>query len=81
MREADLTGVNLTGAALRDVDLSGTQWPRSTLDRCDLRGSDLSSLDPLTVSLAGAVIDLAQAAAIASALGLDVRADELPSGQ
>jgi hypothetical protein len=41
----------------------------------------LSSLDPLTVTLAGAIIDLNQAATIAAALGLDVRADELPSAQ
>ena len=46
MREADLTGANLSGASLRDVDLSGAQLHRATLTGCDLRGSDLSALAP-----------------------------------
>jgi fluoroquinolone resistance protein len=41
---------------------------------CDLRGSDVSSLDPMTVLLAGAVVDWEQAVMIARNLGLDVRA-------
>ena len=52
-----------------------------TLIRCDLRGSDLSSLDPLTVELGGAIIDPDQAVSVASALGLEVRYGELRSGR
>ena len=43
---------------------------------CDLRGSDLSSLDPSSVRLLGAVVDLRQAVGIAVSLGLEVRSDE-----
>jgi hypothetical protein len=47
--------------------------------RTDLRGSDLSSLDPRTVVLDGALIDVDQSVVIARGLGLDVRPDEDPS--
>lgn len=40
-----------------------------------LRGSDLSAVDPRTVELAGAQIDVAQAVVRVTALGLDVRPD------
>jgi fluoroquinolone resistance protein len=43
--------------------------------RADLRRSDLSALDPETVTLRGAIIGWDQAATIAAALGLDVRAE------
>ena len=48
-------------------------WSRADLTRCDLRGSDLSSLDPLEVQLNGAIIDWNQAVVVAANLGLDVR--------
>jgi uncharacterized protein YjbI with pentapeptide repeats len=48
---------------------------KADLERCDLRGSDLSAVDPWNVSLRSAVITWEQAAVVASALGLDVRAD------
>jgi fluoroquinolone resistance protein len=73
MREADLTGVRCEGATLRGIDLSGALLHNADLTRADLRGSDLSSLDPLTAQLKDAVIDMAQAMTIATALGLDVR--------
>jgi fluoroquinolone resistance protein len=41
----------------------------------DLRGSELSSFDPQTVGLKGAIIDPAQALVIAATLGLVVLAD------
>jgi fluoroquinolone resistance protein len=44
----------------------------SKLTGADLRRSDLSALDPLTVELSGAKIDLEQAAVIATTLGFDV---------
>lgn len=72
MREADLTAARLEGATLAGVDLSGAVLHGSKLTGADLRGSDLSALDPLTVELAGAKIDLEQAAVIATTLGFDV---------
>jgi hypothetical protein len=41
------------------------------LSRADLRGSDLSTLDPMTTKVRGAVIDLQQAVVRAGALGLE----------
>jgi uncharacterized protein YjbI with pentapeptide repeats len=55
------------------VDLSGAWLHRADLTGCDLRGSDLSALDPRTVELKDAVIDPVQAVVIATALGLEVR--------
>ncbi len=72
MREADLAGARLEGATVVNVDLSGAALHGAKLTGADLRGSDLSALDPLTVELAGARIDLEQAAVIAGALGFDV---------
>jgi uncharacterized protein YjbI with pentapeptide repeats len=57
------------------VDLSGASLEKANFVRCDLRGSDLSSLDPLTVELKGALINADQACVIAVNLGLDVRPD------
>jgi uncharacterized protein YjbI with pentapeptide repeats len=75
MREIDLGGTRLAGAALRRCDLSGAQWAKANLDGCDLRGSDVSAIDPWSVSLAGTIITWDQAAVLASAMGLDIRAD------
>ena len=58
---------------LRDVDLTGAWLHGTDLSRADLRGADLSTVDPRTVTLTGAVIGVAQAVALAGALGLDVR--------
>jgi hypothetical protein len=38
-------------------------------------GSDLSSVDPRTVDLAGAQVDVTQAVVLVTALGLSVRPD------
>ncbi|MFD3437269.1 pentapeptide repeat-containing protein [Streptomyces sp. NPDC058685] len=72
MREADLAGARLEGATVTGVDLSGSLLHGAKLSGADLRGSDLSALDPLTVEVAGAKIDLEQAAVVAAALGFDV---------
>ncbi|MEU1734584.1 pentapeptide repeat-containing protein [Streptosporangium sp. NPDC020145] len=72
MREADLTGARCGGATLRDVDLSGALLHSADFTRADLRGSDLSTLDPLVVRLGRARVDITQAVAIATALGLNV---------
>jgi len=57
------------------VDLGGAWLHRADLGGCDLRGSDLSSVDPETTVLRGAIITIDQTIAIAEALGLDVRAE------
>jgi fluoroquinolone resistance protein len=73
MREVDLVGARCEGSTLRDDDLSGSWFHRANLSRCDLRGSDVSAVDPLTVELGGAIITFDQAVVLATALGLDVR--------
>jgi fluoroquinolone resistance protein len=45
---------------------------RADFSGCDLRGSDLSTLDPLTVDLKGTIVDLPQAIVITTSLGLEV---------
>ena len=72
MRESDLAGANFADAVLRNVDLSGAQLRQSRFGKADLRGSDLSAFDPLTVDLKRAIIDPVQAVALAQALGLIV---------
>jgi uncharacterized protein YjbI with pentapeptide repeats len=75
MREADLTGARCDGATLRRIDLSGAWLGKASFDRCDLRGSNLSVVDPWSASLRDAIVDWQQAVALASAMGLDVRAE------
>jgi fluoroquinolone resistance protein len=76
MREADLTGARCDGATLRDLDLAGARAGKTRFAAADLRGSDLTALDPWSVDLAQAIIDWQQAVTIAANLGLDVRTDE-----
>jgi fluoroquinolone resistance protein len=73
MREIDLTAADCTGAVLADVDLSGAQLRDVRFDRCDLRGSDLTALDPRAAHLDGAIITAEQALTVAQALGMDIR--------
>jgi fluoroquinolone resistance protein len=73
MREVDFVGANLTGAVLRDCDLSASWFHQTQLAGCDLRGSDLSVLHLDTARFASAVIDHDQAATVAAAFGFDVR--------
>jgi uncharacterized protein YjbI with pentapeptide repeats len=75
MREADLTAARCDGATLRGLDLAGAALGRASFDRCDLRGSDISGIDPWSTSLVGAIVDWQQAIALTTALGLDVRPD------
>ena len=76
MREADLTGARCQGSAFRNVDLAGALLHKADFSECDLRRSDLGSLDPETTEIRGAIVTLEQAIVIASALGLDIRADD-----
>jgi uncharacterized protein YjbI with pentapeptide repeats len=76
MRETDLTKTRLEHATVRDNDLTGAWMQLTNFTSADLRGSDLSTLDPSVVTLAKAVIDVSQSIQLATALGLDVRPDE-----
>lgn len=76
LREAGLAGVKAGGATLRNVDLSAATTDGTDFSGADLRGSDLAGMNPLTVSLRGAVITWDQALRVAESLGLDVRPDE-----
>ena len=73
MREADLTGANCAEAVLTDTDLSGAQLHGASFVKADLRGSDLSTLDPSVTAVRDAVINAEQAIGIAQALGLQIR--------
>lgn len=75
LREADLTGARAEGGSIRDCDMSGAWLHNANLTDCDLRGSDLSAIDPESTQYRGAVITMNQAITIATALGLDVRAE------
>lgn len=74
MREADLAGVRGEGMSMRNADLSGASFHNADFTRCDFRGSDVSSLDAVVTRVVGAIIDVDQAIAVASAIGFDVRA-------
>jgi fluoroquinolone resistance protein len=73
MREVDLSGADCRQAAFTGADLSGAQLRGTKFGGCDLRGSDVSAIEPRSADLAGAVIDQVQAVLIARALGLEVR--------
>jgi uncharacterized protein YjbI with pentapeptide repeats len=64
---------NCADAALVDVDLSVAQLHSVNLAGCDLRGSDLSALEPSTAQLTGAIIGPAQSVVVAQTLGFEVR--------
>ena len=72
MREADLTGARLDGAVVRSVDLAGAWLHRASFVGTDLRGSDISALDPRSVEITDALIDVEQSLVIATALGLRI---------
>lgn len=73
MREVDLTGADARGGVLRKNDLAAAMLHNAKLDRCDLRGSDVTAIDPWNVTLRAAVITWEQAVVLAAAMGLDVR--------
>lgn len=75
LRDADLRRAKCRGASMCDVDLAGALLDGADLSECDLRGSDLSGLEPGSVKLSGAIVTIEQALVIATALGLDVRAE------
>ena len=73
LREANLTGARLRGAKLTKCDLRSAMWSRADVSACDLRGSDIDSLDPNEVMIGGAVVTWEQAVVLARNLRLDVR--------
>ncbi|WP_405140236.1 pentapeptide repeat-containing protein [Nocardia sp. NBC_01388] len=54
------------------MDLSGAWLTKSDFSDADLRGSDISALDPYNAEVARAVIDPDQAITLAFTLGLKV---------
>ncbi|MNL71001.1 Pentapeptide repeats (8 copies) [compost metagenome] len=74
LREADLTGARCQGGTMTGLDLSGAWLHSADFTGCDLRGSDISSIEPETVTLKRAVITIEQSVMICEAMGLVVRA-------
>ena len=58
-----------------NLDLTGALLHNARFAAADLRGSDLSTLDPTAVDLKGALITWKQAVQVAKTLGLNVRPD------
>jgi fluoroquinolone resistance protein len=56
-----------------DVDLAAAQFHNAKFAKADLRGSDLSAVDPFNVELAGAIVSSEQATVLVTSLGLNVR--------
>ena len=75
LREADMSSARCDGTSLLDCDLSGALLTNVDFTDADLRGSDISALDPENARVRGAIITMEQAISIATALGLDVRAE------
>ncbi|MCA1407735.1 pentapeptide repeat-containing protein [Ensifer sp. IC3342] len=63
----------LQGHRLGEADLTGAWLHGADFIVCDLRGSDLSAIEPENVRLKEAIITTDQTIIIAEALGLDVR--------
>jgi uncharacterized protein YjbI with pentapeptide repeats len=74
-RAAAETDSTLSDADWYGEDLSGAMLERVDLSRCDVRGSDLTALDPLSADVHDMIVDVDQAVLVARLLGLDVRAD------
>ncbi|WP_370947350.1 hypothetical protein AB5J62_07285 [Amycolatopsis sp. cg5] len=73
LTEASTRGVVFTECSLRPLRVIGGDWSFVSLPRADLRGSDLTALDPRQAELDGTIIDANQAVVLAGALGLRVR--------
>jgi fluoroquinolone resistance protein len=75
---ADLRGTTFQGVRMREdavltgVDLSAAQLHGARFSRADLRGSDLSALDPTVTPVDGAVINAEQAVVVAQAMGFKI---------
>jgi hypothetical protein len=63
-------------ACARSLSAVAGAWLAADFSGADLRGSDISAIEPLTVQLTGAIVDVDQAIAIAGAFWLDFRPDE-----
>ena len=68
-----LVGSRFDRCRFDQLAVTGGDWSFVGLAGADLRGSDLSAVDPLTTEIRGAIITWEQASTIATALGLDVR--------
>ena len=70
------TDSTITGEHWDGRQLGAIEHSRVAFIGADLRGSDLTGINPLTVSLRGAAITWDQAVQVAESLGLDVRPDD-----
>ncbi|MBO9524483.1 MAG: pentapeptide repeat-containing protein [Nocardioidaceae bacterium] len=77
---ARFTGCKLTGSMFDRcrfgaLEVTGGDWSFTGLPGADLRGSDLSAVDPVANPLRNAVVDLDQAVVLVRSLGLEVGVD------
>lgn len=71
--EADFTNADLRNTGLRDCRLANIDWSGARLREADLRGSTLEGIEGEEFNVRGAVVDVAQALAIAEAHGAVIR--------
>lgn len=71
--EADFSRTDLRNTELRDCRLANISWSGARLRGADLRGSTLEGIEAEDFNVRGAVVDVAQALAIAEAHGAVIR--------
>lgn len=72
---ADFQGADLSGVVFSRCNLTNVEMSGATLVGADLRGSDITDLRVGTAEVPGAIVDHAQAAYMASLLGLVIKSE------
>lgn len=72
---ADFQGADLSGVVFARCNLTNVEMSGATLVGTDFRGSDLTDLRVGTAEVPGAIVDHAQAAYMASLLGLVIKSE------
>lgn len=72
---ADFQGTDLSGVVFARCNLTNVEMSGATLKGTDLRGSDITDLRVGTAEVPGAIVDHAQAAYMASLLGLVIKSE------
>lgn len=72
---ADFQGADLSGVVFWRCNLTNVEMSGATLKSADLRGSDITDLRVGTAEVPGAIVDHAQAAYMASLLGLVIKSE------
>jgi uncharacterized protein YjbI with pentapeptide repeats len=70
--DADFYGADLSGCVFRKCNLRNAEMSRSKLVGTDLRGSNIDGLRVTVEDVAGAIVDAAQALALAPLLGIRI---------